>query len=118
MGIEGVLTTRQMVNAMDRIQDNKVTPIKQIQENQGEEKNQNITVTKEKLAKQIESVNQFLKTAQTSIRFQLHDKLQEYYVQIIDENTKEVIKEIPPKKFLDMYANIMEQIGLIIDHRI
>ncbi|TCS83306.1 flagellar protein FlaG [Tepidibacillus fermentans] len=120
MGIEGVLNTKQ-IRPIERVQENTFIPDKKLLKGNKEEakiEETPNTISKEQLEKEIESVNQFLKSSQTSIKFQLHDKLHEYYVQIIDENTKEVIKEIPPKKFLDMYANIMEQIGLIVDHRI
>jgi len=102
-------------NSIEPIQMNSLA-----QKVQKEQKNEEKAheIKKETIKKEISSVNQFLKSSQTSVKFQLHEKLHEYYVQIIDDNTKEVIKEIPPKKFLDMYANIMKQIGLIIDHRI
>jgi len=48
----------------------------------------------------------------------MHEKLGEYYVQIIDEETKEVIREVPPKKMLDLYAAMAERIGLIINEKI
>ena len=34
----------------------------------------------------------------TALKFTMHEKIGEYYVQIIDEETKEVIREVPPKK--------------------
>ncbi len=41
------------------------------------------------------------------MKFEFHDKLNEYYVTIIDEVTREVVKEIPPKKLLDMFAALL-----------
>jgi flagellar protein FlaG len=38
-------------------------------------------------------------------------------VKVIDENTGEVIREIPPKKILDMVANMLELAGLLVDER-
>ena len=38
-------------------------------------------------------------------------------VKIIDTNTQEVIKEVPPEKILDMVASMMERAGLIVDRR-
>lgn len=54
----------------------------------------------------------------TSIKFELHDKLDRYYVSVIDKNTDEVIKEIPPKKMLDMYAAMAEFMGFIVDEKV
>jgi flagellar protein FlaG len=73
---------------------------------------------KEKLEEVVKSLNEFLQPSHTSIKFELHDELQEYYVQIIDQRTNEVIREIPPKKLLDMYAAMMEFVGLIVDKKI
>lgn len=72
----------------------------------------------ENLTKTIEGLNQFLKPANTSLHFQLHDELDKYYVQLVDKETEEVIKEIPSEKLLDIYANMLESIGLLVDHKI
>ncbi|RAK19941.1 flagellar protein FlaG [Anoxybacillus vitaminiphilus] len=75
-------------------------------------------VPKEKLEEVVKGLNEFLQPSQTSLKFELHDQLKEYYVQIIDERTREVIREIPPKKLLDMYATMMQFVGLIVDKKI
>jgi flagellar protein FlaG len=74
--------------------------------------------SKEKLEEVVKGINEFLQPSHTSLKFELHDELKEYYVQIIDERTKEVIREIPPKKILDMYATMMQFVGLIVDKKI
>ncbi|WP_042355979.1 flagellar protein FlaG [Bacillus rubiinfantis] len=74
-------------------------------------------LTKDKTEKVIESMNDFLKESNTHLKFQFHDQLQEYYVAIVDDATNEVIKEIPPKKFLDMYAAMTEYLGLLVDKK-
>lgn len=66
----------------------------------------------------IQALNDFLSPTYTALKFTMHEKLGEYYVQIIDEETKEVIREVPPKKMLDLYAAMAERIGLIINEKI
>ncbi|MGV2621484.1 flagellar protein FlaG [Halobacillus sp. ACCC02827] len=73
---------------------------------------------KEKVKQMVESVNEFLKPVRTSLQFQFHDKLGEYYVTVVDNETREVVKEVPPKKLLDMYAAIAEKLGFLVDHKI
>ncbi|MGR9048804.1 flagellar protein FlaG [Halobacillus faecis] len=73
---------------------------------------------KEKLKQAAEDMNVFFKAVNTSLRFQFHDKLEEYYVTIVDSDTEEIVKEIPPKKLLDMYASIAERLGFIVDEKI
>jgi flagellar protein FlaG len=73
---------------------------------------------KEKLEEVVNGLNHFLEPAQTSVRFKLHEKLNEYYVVIINDNTDEVVKEIPAKKLLDTYAAMAEHLGLLVDRKI
>lgn len=68
--------------------------------------------------KKIDGVNQFLKSANTNLKFNLHEDLNEYYITIVDEETNEVIKEVPPKKLLDIYAAMINTVGLFIDKKI
>ncbi|WP_227937257.1 flagellar protein FlaG [Alkalihalobacillus deserti] len=75
-------------------------------------------VKKEDLERKVDSFNQFLKASNTQLKFSFHEELNEYYVAIIDQQTNEIVKEIPPKKLLDMYAAMKETIGLFIDKRI
>lgn len=74
-------------------------------------------ISKESLAKAIEGINQTLEITRTHLKFTLHEELQEYYVQVIDDQTQEVIKEIPPKKFLDIVAEIWKLAGILIDEK-
>lgn len=73
---------------------------------------------KKKLEEVIKGLNDFLEPRHTSLKFQLYEKLNQYYCQVIDDKTKEVIREIPPKKLLDAYATMAEQLGFIIDKKI
>jgi flagellar protein FlaG len=75
-------------------------------------------VTKEKMESVVRGMNEFLTTSNTHLKFEFHDELKEYYVTIVDDSTKEVIKEIPSKKVLDMYAAMTEFIGLMVDKKI
>jgi len=52
------------------------------------------------------------------LKFVLHEELNEYYVQVVDNDNNEVLREIPPKKLLDLYAAMAEYLGLLVDRRI
>lgn len=73
--------------------------------------------SKETTEKVVNSMNEFLKASNTHLKFEFHEELQEYYVAIVDERTNEVVKEIPSKKLLDMYAAMTEYVGLMIDKK-
>jgi flagellar protein FlaG len=83
-----------------------------------EGQNETQEISKEKLEEVVKGLNEFLQPSHTTLKFELHDELKEYYVQIVDERTKEIIREIPPKKLLDMYATMMQFVGLIVDKKI
>jgi flagellar protein FlaG len=75
-------------------------------------------ITKEMIVNKVEGMNEFLEPTSTNVKFQLHEKLDIYYVQVIDSKTNEVLKEIPNKKFLDMYASMAELAGLMVDEKL
>ncbi|MTH53707.1 flagellar protein FlaG [Bacillus mangrovi] len=74
-------------------------------------------VSKEKLEKIVASLNEFMAPANTHTQFVLHEKLNEYYVTVVDDVTKEVVREIPNRKVLDMYAAMTEFVGLFVDEK-
>lgn len=82
-----------------------------------QDQTQDQTNSKEKTEKAINSMNEFLKESNTYLKFSFHEELQEYYVAIVDDSTNEVIKEIPSKKLLDMYAAMTEYVGLLVDRK-
>lgn len=94
----------------------QVPKVKEVSAEKQEQPQQEV-LTKEKTEKVIESMNDFLKESNSHLKFQFHDQLKEYYVTIVDDETNEVIKEIPPKKLLDMYAAMTDFLGLLIDKK-
>ncbi|MFD1334152.1 flagellar protein FlaG [Oceanobacillus iheyensis] len=66
----------------------------------------------------VDHMNELLKPIRRNLKFEMHEKLERYYVTVVDSETSEVIKEIPPKKMLDMYAELAEFMGFLIDEKI
>lgn len=75
-------------------------------------------IKEEQLTEVVDSMNEFLQASHTSLKFVLHDELNEYYVTLVDDVTHEVVKEIPSKKMLDMYAAMTQFVGLMVDKKI
>lgn len=65
-----------------------------------------------------DKMNDFLEPLRTNLKFEYHEELNEYYVTVINPLTNETIKEIPPKKMLDMYAAMVGFMGILIDEKI
>jgi len=75
-------------------------------------------IPKEKLEQAIDTVNEFLHINHNSSKFVLHDGLDRYFVQLVDTQTEEVVKEIPPKKLLDAFYEMQKLLGMIVDEKI
>ncbi|WP_214830394.1 flagellar protein FlaG [Exiguobacterium sp. s56] len=69
-----------------------------------------------KLEMAIEKANQSLELQRTGLKFVKHEKLNDYYIQVVDTNN-EVIREIPSKKSLDFFAAFME-FNQLFDERV
>lgn len=65
----------------------------------------------------VDKANKQMAAREVSLQFEAHDVMNEMIVRIIDKNTKEVIREIPSKKILDMVANMLEMAGLLVDEK-
>lgn len=73
-------------------------------------------ITIEEVNKGLEKLNIIFKP--THLEFQLHETSGKYFVNIVDDSSKEVIKQIPSEEFLEMVAAAKEQNGIIVDERI
>jgi len=77
-----------------------------------------IQIPKKKLEKVANKLNEFLENQNRSLKFVLHDGLDQYYVKVVNSETQEVIREIPPKKLLDAFYTMQKFLGMIVDEKI
>ncbi len=71
----------------------------------------------EELARALEGMNGFLASGNNHIQFAVHQEAERLMVQIIDDETQEVIRTIPSKELLDLAARIGEMVGMLLDKR-
>lgn len=64
----------------------------------------------------VDNLNKTLMTM-THLRFRLHEDTHRYYVEIVDTLEDKVIREVPPKKFLDLIAAMYRFMGFIVDEK-
>ena len=50
--------------------------------------------------------------------FGIHEDTNRVTIKIVDRETKEVIKEYPPEKTLDMIAKVWEMAGILVDEKL
>lgn len=80
-------------------------------------KGENIPVSDEQLIKAIERAIKSVEGASTSLQFSVHKETKQILVKVLNQETGEIIREIPPEKNLDMLAKIWERAGIIIDEK-
>ena len=72
-------------------------------------------VNAEQIKKAVEKLNKNLSHSEAV--FGIHEATNRVTIKIVDKETKEVIKELPPEKTLDMIAKAWELAGLLVDER-
>lgn len=77
--------------------------------------NSNAQSGNENLKKTIEQINK--KAANSEAVFGIHEETNRVTIKIVDKQTKEVIKEFPPEKTLDMIAKAWELAGIMVDEK-
>jgi flagellar protein FlaG len=75
------------------------------------------TLDEKKLIEAIQKTNQTIKGATCNFEYSIHEKTKQIMVKVIDIETKDVIKEFPPEKILDMVAKMWEVAGIMVDER-
>ena len=69
------------------------------------------------LDKAISDANKILLGYNRQFEYSVHEVTNDVMIKIIDSDTKEVLKEIPPKKNLDAIAKMWELAGIIVDEK-
>lgn len=69
----------------------------------------------EALKKAVEEINK--KVPNSEAVFGIHEETNRVTIKIVDKDSREVIKEYPPEKTLDMIAKVWELAGLLVDEK-
>ncbi len=72
----------------------------------------------EALRESLEKLNAVLEHSDVRVGFYVHEETGRLVVQVVNQQTGEVVKEIPPKKVLETVAKIMEFVGLLLDEKV
>lgn len=75
-------------------------------------------ISPEKLQQAVDAINDFLNVNYSSSKFVYHEDLGQYYVTVVNQDTNEIVKEIPPKKLLDAFYEMQKMVGMIVDEKI
>jgi flagellar protein FlaG len=70
------------------------------------------------LIKAIDRAVKALQGPTTTLEMSVHEKTHQILVKVLNKETGELIREIPPEKTLDLVAKMMEIAGIIIDEKV
>jgi flagellar protein FlaG len=78
---------------------------------------ENYRFNREDLEKAVEETNKTIFKDEEKFEFQIHERTGRFMVKLVNTDTDEVIKEIPPEKILDLVASIWDLVGILVDER-
>jgi flagellar protein FlaG len=76
-----------------------------------------LRVSESMVAESVEKANKELEYFNRRLEYSIHEGTKEIMVKVINSETNEVIREIPPEKILDMIAKLWKLVGLMVDER-
>lgn len=110
-------TTGSVVQAAEQV--DKTTSVVENAQGKGQsdnsEQGKEQQTSLEQIRKAVEKLNKNLSNSEAV--FGIHEDTNRVTIKIVDKNTKEVLKELPPEKTLDMIAKVWELAGILIDER-
>lgn len=71
----------------------------------------------EQLKKAVAEMNRKISNSNEEAVFGIHEKTNRITIKIVNKDTKEIIKEFPPEKTLDMIAKVWEMAGILVDEK-
>lgn len=76
-----------------------------------------LQVSEREVIRAIEQANKTMINHNTRAEFSVHEVTKDIMIKIIDTDSNQVIREIPPKKILDLIAKLCELAGIMVDER-
>ena len=73
--------------------------------------------SEEEVKTAVEKINKVLEGDGTHLQYEKHDFFNQMIVKVVDNDTNQVIKEIPSRKILDMVAKMCEMAGVLVDKK-
>ncbi|MBI6872728.1 flagellar protein FlaG [Clostridium aciditolerans] len=69
------------------------------------------------IEKAVDKLNKLFEDKATHVEYEVYGKRRDITIKIIDNDTKKVIKEVPPKKIIDMVNKLCELAGVFVDDK-
>ena len=69
------------------------------------------------ISEALEKANRILSGSDRRFEITFHEKTKEVMVRVVDSYTNQTIREIPPKKIVDIVVSLCEMAGIIFDKK-
>lgn len=73
--------------------------------------------TLSELENAVKETNNLLFRENSRFEFRIHERTKRVIVRLLDTDTDEVIREMPPEKMLDVVGGIWDFVGILVDER-
>ncbi|WP_090116247.1 flagellar protein FlaG [Cohnella sp. OV330] len=95
---------------------NSVTTIEALQK--ASLSGERVTAGDEQVIKKLDKILTALQGPNTSLEMSMHKETKTVVIKVMNKETGELIREIPPEKTLDLVAKFMEINGILIDEKV
>ncbi|MDG0794572.1 flagellar protein FlaG [Cohnella ginsengisoli] len=79
---------------------------------------EHVTAGDEQVIKKLDKILTALQGPNTSLEMSMHKETKTVVIKVMNKETGELIREIPPEKTLDLVAKFMEINGILIDEKV
>ncbi|MCU6792939.1 flagellar protein FlaG [Paenibacillus sp. WQ 127069] len=76
-----------------------------------------LPISDENFIKAIDKALKAIQGRNTTFEYLVHKQTKQIVIKVLDKDSGELIREIPPEKSLDFISKLMEKAGLFIDQR-
>lgn len=76
------------------------------------------SIAEKQVLQSIEQVLQALQGPKTTLEMKIHEETNQVIVRVLNSDTGDVIREVPPEKMQDLVAKMVEIAGLLVDKKV
>lgn len=87
-------------------------------ESDEKEKTGAVKSVKDELIKATNELKEAVNVFNRKIDFSVHDDTKRLLVKVVDSETGDVLREIPPEEMLDLVAKMQKTLGLLVDEKV
>jgi flagellar protein FlaG len=77
-----------------------------------------VSISDEQTVRKIERALKAMQGPETSFEMSMHEATNTVMIKVLNKETGELIREVPPEKTLDIVAKFMEINGLLVDKKV